>query len=870
MAELSDIPGLEPRIAATGRRLTALALAKAFWPLAIFLVVYLGSALLGGLERLGSSSAAAITLLAFALGAVLAMRGWRSFERPGKAATVAAMDAQSDLRPITSLSDRPARPTADAQTLWSVHGDRLRQAAAALRPPALLSEWTALDPYRARYALPALLLAALVFAGGDARERLGTALSPDIGALLGGERVRIEAWISPPAHTGRAPIFLSRDTTDVRAPAGSTLTIRAQSRSAPTLVLSGDDRLRTRFQATPDGAFEVKATIEADATASVRWWGERQAWRLLASPDSVPTARFVETPTVTTQDKTEFEYEVSDDYGVDRLDLVITLANPNPAAPDAEERTPVPLPGAAPKTASETATLDLTRHRWAGLEVVAQLVATDGAGQQGASEPYTFTLPEKLFLQPLAKAAQEARVTILREPRTYDTVPENLDAVRDDAINVAAANRLDAAPPDIQLAAEMLSALTFRPSDYFEDYAVYLGLRTALGLVQSAGDKAEADSVDPILWAVALKAEYGSAADALRALQAARRALEQALRDGASEDEIRRLMQAFKEAAENYVAAKLAEAMANGVPSQQAMPDGEAMGGGPSFGGQDFADMLEALEDLTETGASDQARQLLSDISNLLENLQFQQGGGSGGEGGWPGMPGQGGEGGEGSQAEQELSDTLQRLSDLLREQRELNDDTLAEGRGEGGPGEQSPNGLFGPPGAQGNTGEDGQGNGASGLADRQDELGDQLSDLDGRLGQALGEDDGDGLGPGGEEELLGAIEDAQRRAAEALRRGDQRLAERNQERATRLLRDLSGTVAEALDAERGGEEARQVETDPFGRAVGGAARDRSVRVPDEADRQRAKDILEELRSRFGDAEDEDERDYLERLLDRF
>ena len=51
---------------------------------------------------------------------------------------------------------------------------------------------------------------------------------------------------------------------------------------------------------------------------------------------------------------------------------------------------------------------------------------------------------------------------------------------------------------------------------------------------------------------------------------------------------------------------------------------------------------------------------------------------------------------------------------------------------------------------------------------------------------------------------------------------------------------------------------------------TGGVNNGDDVVVPDEAERQRAKDILEELRQRYGDAEEEDERDYLERLLDRF
>ena len=89
------------------------------------------------------------------------------------------------------------------------------------------------------------------------------------------------------------------------------------------------------------------------------------------------------------------------------------------------------------------------------------------------------------------------------------------------------------------------------------------------------------------------------------------------------------------------------------------------------------------------------------------------------------------------------------------------------------------------------------------------------------------------------------------------------------------ILRLAEG-LAEALDqaqADRNGDpqQAGQNAADPFGRSpMGGVDDSNSVNVPDEAERQRAKDILDELRRRYDEAVDEDEREYLERLLDRF
>ena len=62
-----------------------------------------------------------------------------------------------------------------------------------------------------------------------------------------------------------------------------------------------------------------------------------------------------------------------------------------------------------------------------------------------------------------------------------------------------------------------------------------------------------------------------------------------ALRDGASEEEIRRLMEAFRDAANEYMAAKMAEAIANGLDRAAPGAGGDVAGGdGPPRGREDL------------------------------------------------------------------------------------------------------------------------------------------------------------------------------------------------------------------------------------------------------------------------------------------
>ena len=911
---------INAKVSATWRKLTLFALGRAFWPLFVFVSLFFAMALAGVFDRLQPAIGAVMTLVFFLGGALLLIRGLRRYQPVSRTAASDALDRQSDLRPLTALTDRPADPSRGAQSLWRHHRARLLAELSNLRPPSLRAAWKALDPYLLRVILPAALAAIAIIAWSDAPGRVSRAFSPDYGALMGADDMVVEAWITPPEHTGRAPIFLKPGLDGVRVPKGSEVTLRTQAHSAPRLVMKGNKTRAQSFLATPDGAYEAKAKVMEDTRLSVRWWGERAAWRLLASPDDPPTVKFVAVPSIGTQDRIEFTWGATDDYGVTKLELAISLREPNPAAPDAEDRVPVPLPGVSPTQGSDTVQLDLTRHRWAGLPVNVRLIATDGAGQEGASETVPFILPEKLFLEPIARVAQEVRVTVLREPGAYAALPKNEQALQQDALNTNAANRLAAAPPGVQKAALMLDAVTLHGERYMPNIAAFLTFRTAQGVLSAASTKEEADAIDPLLWALALKSEYGSSADALRRLEAARRALEQALRDGASEDEIKRRMAAFRDAANNYLAAKMAEAMANGGEAPPSNEDGQASAGGPNLGGQDFEDMLQALQDLTETGASDQARQLLSDITNMLQNLEFQKGGGAGK--GMPGMPGEQAENEDLPPEEQELTDAMKRLSDILREQRQLNDDTLAQERGER-PGEQPGEGNE--PGEQAGTqpgqqpGQDGQqpggedptgnqqaGNGSQAgetpgsgsgetdsaengetgsgpgqrpseqtLAERQARLGELVEKLAREKGLGQGGESGENALEGRiDPDALEDIRRAQRRAEDALAQGNERRAARNQELATQLLSEQSGSLAKALDdvrAARTGEGDPGNATDPLGRnASGGGNNGENVNIPDAGERQRAKDILDELRRRYNDAEDEEEREYLRRLLERF
>jgi hypothetical protein len=123
-------------------------------------------------------------------------------------------------------------------------------------------------------------------------------------------------------------------------------------------------------------------------------------------------------------------------------------------------------------------------------------------------------------------------------------------------------------------------------------------------------------------------------------------------------------------------------------------------------------------------------------------------------------------------------------------------------------------------------------------------------------------------------QQLEGA-ERSMREAEQALREGDLDRATREEQRALEQLRQGAQSMAEQMLRQMPSQFGRAGDAplDPLGRPqrTEGPDLGTSVKVPDEIDVQRAREILEELRRRLGEpSRPLLELDYIERLLRRF
>ena len=777
------------------------------------------------------------TLLAFAAGLVALLLRLRGLFWPSGEAADRMLEARNELahQAIRVQDDRPAAGDAFAEALWREHQSRMARTIGALRtgPP---SPDIARHDRHALRAVPVLLLViAFAFSYSNRGGLLADVVSLRVPADTAPD-VRIDAWVTPPAHTARAPIFLTgnaegeAEKSEIRVPQFSELTVRVTGGNTGEEMryeAAGEESatLRPEAEKPKDGAAASPARIlhyeiVKDGRLTV---GGRQ-WVFTVIPDRVPEIAFDGIPRRTVAAALEISFIAKDDYGLQEAHAeIMPVDEPKGARP----LYPLPeyrldLPRRAAREAKGTTSRNLSEHPLSGKRVKITLVAKDAAGQEGRSQPVEMVLPAKAFFEPLAGAVAEERQVFALDAR------------------------------ELPSAIALNEALTIRPEETIPNTTHYLLLRSAAARMRLARTDDQMRDAADYLWEIALGIEDGNLSLADRRLREAQKALSEALDRNGSDEEIAKLTKELREAMQAYMEELSKQAARNGEGQQNAQQQGRILRQ------QDLQRMMDQIENLARSGARDQAQQMLSELQRMMNNLQA-------------GRPQQGRQNdamrqqmdklGALMQQQQQLMEQTFQFDQALRD-RQMNGDPM-----EGESGEQQP-------------GDDGTGRqptdrmtadqlreALKGLQQQQDDLGKQLGELQDAL-KGMGLKPGDGFSEAGRE---------MKGASQALGEGQGEPAVGSQGRALEALRQGAQNMMNQMQAMGQGQgqgmpQAGRNGRDPLGRErnangegpdFGGA-----TKVPEEIDIQRAREILEEIRRRLGTGGAPAlERDYLERLL---
>ncbi len=814
---------------------------------------------------------------------------------PSRDEVIRRIEARSGVphRPASSYEDTLSAAGGDpaTQVIWRAHKTRLAAILARLRVGRPEPRADRYDPW----ALRALMLLAIVMlailAGDSVRDRLMAAFR--IGPVIKFADARLDAWITPPAYTAKPPVLLADgargaaavqpiDDKPIEVPERSLLIVRTVGAGIKQLVLEvvGGDPAPTpaiiepvkptsgarapagaAVAAAPSDVAEARMELRRSGTVRVMSGrSELARWSFVVIPDQPPRIALTKDPERTQRGSLKLSYKVEDDYGLASAEARFQRLKPQAeAVGNAWAREPLQLKGPraplerppvfalkpprdATKPVETTSMHDTGSHLWAGSRVRMTLVAKDHAGQVGRSSSVELALPQRRFTKPLARAVIEQRRKLVEDPRYRPQILKAIDA------------------------------LTYEPDGYFKDRVAYLGLRNAYHRLERDKTRAGRRSVAEQLWHVALRLEDGgnlSAAE--RRLRDIQEQLSKALQEGASDQELQRLMQELRQALAEFM--QQLQKQAEGQPPMEFSEQNQVMRQ------EDLERMLNNLENMARQGSRDQAQDMLSQMRELLEQLQSGR------------MAS-----GQQNQQNQQMNQMMNQFGDIIGQQQRLQDDTFGEQRQQGERGQQGQQGQGqqgqGQQGQQPGQGQRGRGQpgqqgqrqpGQGGQPGQQGQPGQgQLGQRQGQLGDRLGQlrrgmQQNGVQAPGQLDGAQQSMENAQR----ALEQGDLETATREQGRALEQLRQGAQSMAEQMMRQRqpgngsqfGMGPGRDAPRDPLGRPQRSEGADdlHQKMVPDAIDMQTAREILEELRRRLGETTRPTlELDYIERLLRRF
>ena len=150
-----------------------------------------------------------------------------------------------------------------------------------------------------------------------------------------------------------------------------------------------------------------------------------------------------------------------------------------------------------------------------------------------------------------------------------------------------------------------------------EDSSVYLALRDAYWRLEHRQSPQSIASVVDQFWDVALRIEDGDLPEAERDVKQAQDELAKALKENASPEEIKRLVDELRNALSRYL-----QAMAEQAQQKGNLPPQQKQNGDQLISQQDLDKMLNNIEKLAKSGSKDLAEQMLSELKDVLERLQ--------------------------------------------------------------------------------------------------------------------------------------------------------------------------------------------------------------------------------------------------------
>ncbi len=793
----------------------------------------------------------------------------------------------------------------ETRALWNDAQKSALLSFKSLRPPKLSLSLARQDPGAIRFIAILMFISGLIVSGHNWQNKIINGALPITPNYVLGQGKATNLWIKPPDYTQLPQIHVIGTHTDkaLQIPEGSEIKVRLHSIFGKSFPPYLEDKKMTYLD---EGLYGAETKIAKGTSLNItQMFFPRARWNYEYIPDTPPeimldqreekeeTAKPGESETgkpekeklayeLIERGQIKFPLKVLDDYGVKDLHMTMTLDPIIEDKPLGEEASETRLIMSQPNSEFKIAPIySMSWHTWAGLPVQFTFEAIDHKDQTATLEPISLTLPERKFEHPMAKSLISMRKKLAWEyDNPFEEIASNLET--------------------------LLSA-----PDYFQNKAaIYLAIKVAAARLRY-NDKARSTErlqavkdVISLLWVTAISIEEGNLSLALRELQDAQQALENAMRDpNTTQDEIDALMDELREKMKNYFA-EMAREM------QKRMQNGEQF---PDFSPEDFSQMItpdtlsqmmEQIEQALREGDQEKAQELMSQLQRMMEmmdpssnaqlppDMQMMQ---------------------EGVNELQELIERQEALLEQTEEQSKQQYRKRRQKEYKAKPKElKNLNEMlknFGfdslPPPPKANPSEEKDSKEAKNRKQTEDKQSNQNSDKNGKKKPSDSKQDRESGTEGNKAEqealryvlgqlMLDAAEkldevpESLGKAEQEMRGSSEELGKNNpngsipyQEKAIEYLKEGQENLAKQFRQRMQqmigiGLSGGSPRYDPLGRPIGedqndGRNHGSKIEVPDEAEKKRVDEILRELRERSGDrSRPDDELEYYRRLLRQF
>ncbi len=782
----------------------------AFLPAALVLTGFLILSLFGLWAVLPGWLHLLLLVLFAAAFLVVVARATTTLHYPTSAEGIRRLERTNEARhrPVTTLVDPPAALAASARRAWALHRERNLRLARELRLRRPRELFAQADPLALRAGLGILLAAALAAFGGETAARVAGAFQPD---FRGSETPpgSLTAWVTPPGYTALPSVPLEAKQDPMPgAPVrvpDGSVLLARVHGGSGESAVEMADRGRFSFVQLDAANAALEVPIREDGPVRIR-----QGSEVLAHWEF--ETRPDRTPDVRFVEPPSgtargmLVLNVAADDDYGVQDLQAVVRRRGPAPADAGRPVHLPLPTSSRRSREIE---HVTYHDLASHvwagEPVEVELSATDARGQTGTRSVDIVLPERRFRHPTAAA-------VVAERKQY-------------ALQQAPAAEI----------ARNLQALAAAGASYGDAPRVRDALVEASSQISGeAGPEARRQVIDR-LWEAALWVEEGDVAEAEAGFRNAQERLAEALRQDRRPEGLEQMLSDVRSELENL----LEELEDPGTPPGPEEETAASVPGGTdadrNAARSELEDKVDEVVELATTGAPDEAEDALEELREITETMD------------------RAGERmlRESDQRLDRRQAMMQQMQEMMQQQEQMMEESFYQSARAGVADQNSPgSGSFDPP------------------DERQNQLRQELGDLMRGLGE-----EGEAI-----PSELGEAEQAMRQAARELQRGRPEPASEAQGRAIDLLRlgyervrPMPGGRGPSQVAGERPSESRQRSRDPLGRVPpgDGASRTGDVGIPTRPERTRAREIVEELRSRAGDAaRPELDRDYATRLLD--